>query len=251
MNEIEIKCKPFYVKVRKHYDSNVITFGNGSKFTKSRPKQEPDYFLYKFTKYYEIIPTDLEKSAFIKKHKWDKSNDSHGFAQFYKELTNTDDYPSTVYKYELDERHYNFVNVYKTCNWNEQDIYPYTISFADHIYIIKLQDGILLTDYTKAELKEQENKRKQEADYKVISGLLKTSIDNILIKYGMELKNSGIRFKNSTEYYKFVKLSLNRVIEELQENGYNVKLNPRVRSIKYSSIIVDKKDLRLKNEDNE
>lgn len=250
MNEIEIKCKPFYIKIYKHYDLNTLSFGNGCKFTKSRPKQEPDYLLYKFTKYYEIIPTDSEKLAFIKKHEWDKQSDAHNFGQFYRELTQSNDYPSNVYRYELVDNYYDFVNAYKTCGWGLEAKYPYTITFAEHMYIVKLQDGILLTDYTKTELKEQENKRKQEADYRVISGLLKTSIDNILIKYGMELRDSGIRFKNSTEYYKFVKLSLNRVIEELEQNGYNVKLNPRVRSIKYSSLIVDKKDLKLKNEDN-
>ena len=76
--------------------------------------------------------------------------------------------------------------------------------------------------------------------------MLKASIDNVLGKYGMELRNDGVRFKNSSEYFKFVKLSLMSVIDELNKNGYEAKLNPRVRAIKYSSLIVNKKDISLK-----
>lgn len=253
MQEKEIKCKPFYVKVAKPQIINTnlnITFGGNIRFYKFRPRQEDDYVLYKFSKYYEIIPTEEEKTTFIEKHKWDSRNQSTGFGQFYNEITNSEEYHKSIYRYELIENYYNFVNVYKSTNWYDFDKIPYTIEFADHIYIIKIQDGKQITDYTKAELKDRQRKKEQEAEYKVISNILKPSIDAVLIKYGMVLKSDGIHFKDMSEYYKFVKQSLNTVIQDLNENGYNVKLNPRCRSIKYSSLIVNKKDIKLKNEEN-
>ena len=153
----------------------------------------------------------------------------------------------TVYRYELVEDYYNFVDFRKSGNFNTDfDKIPYTVTFADHMYIIKLEDGKLITDYSKAEILEKQKKSEQEAEFKVISNVLKVSVDNILGKYGMELRNDGVRFKNSSEYFKFVKLSLMSVIDELNKNGYEAKLNPRVRAIKYSSLIVNKKDISLK-----
>ena len=240
-----IDSKPFWVKVPKHYETGEYLLLSGTKFTKARPKQEEGYRLYKFTRYYEIIPTEKEKSDFVKKYEWSKNGKS--FADFYKEITGNTDYFKTVYRYELVEDYYNFVDFRKSGNFNTDfDKIPYTVTFADHMYIIKLEDGKLITDYSKAEILEKQKKSEQEAEFKVISNVLKASIDNILGKYGMELRNDGVRFKNNSEYFKFVKLSLMSVIDELNKNGYEAKLNPRVRAIKYSSLIVNKKDISLK-----
>ena len=240
-----IDSKPFWVKAPKHYETGEYLLLSGTKFTKARPKQEEGYRLYRFTRYYEIIPTEKEKSDFVKKYEWSKNGKS--FADFYKEITGNTDYFKTVYRYELVECYYNFVDFRKSGNFNTDfDKIPYTVTFADHMYIIKLEDGKLITDYSKAEILEKQKKSEQEAEFKVISNVLKASIDNILGKYGMELRNDGVRFKNSSEYFKFVKLSLMSVIDELNKNGYEAKLNPRVRAIKYSSLIVNKKDISLK-----
>lgn len=240
-----IDSKPFWVKVPKHYETGEYLLSGRTKFTKARPKQEYGYQLYKFTRYYEIIPTEEEKHNFVKKYEWSKNGKS--FADFYKEITGNTDYFKTVYRYELAEDYYSFVNFYKSASFNtNQDKIPYTVTFANHMYIIKLEDGELITDYSKAEILKKQKQSEQEAEFKVISNVLKTSIDNILSKYGMELRDDGVRFKNSSEYFKFVKLSLMSVVDELNKNGYEAKLNPRVRAIKYSSLIVNKKDMRLK-----
>ena len=240
-----IDSKPFWVRVPKHYETGKYLLSCGTKFTKARPKQKYGYRLYKFTRYYEIIPTEKEKHDFVKKYEWSKNGKS--FADFYKEITGNTDYFETVYCYELAEDYYNFVNFRKSGSFNTNwDKIPYTVTFANHMYIIKLEDGELITDYSKAEILKKQKESEQEAEFKVISNMLKVSIDNILSKYGMELRNDGVRFKNSSEYFKFVKLSLMSVVDELNKNGYEAKLNPRVRAIKYSSLIVNKKDIRLK-----
>ena len=244
MQEIKIDSKPFYVKIHTDDKTGELRYDCYMKFTKSRPKQESGFKLFKFTKYYEIIPTEQEKQAFINKYKARQYGE--GLKTFYNEVTNSEDYGTKLYGNEIINHIWDYVHftkIYKSGN----DPKEWTITFADHIYIIKFNDGELITDYSKAELRERKEKSEQEAEYKVISNILKESIDAILEKHGMELKDDGIKFKNSSEYYKFVKLSLNNVIDELNKNGYCAKLNPRVRSIKYSSVIVNKKDLRLKN----
>ena len=238
----EIKCKAFYMRCRIDNNTGQVNFRWG-KQTKTRPNQEIGEVIYKFTKYHEIIPTEKEKVDFINKYNNDaKHNVSIGPIEFYNFLMNVEQSENNWTCDKLHSQEYLYVYLsYDYRSGKSEIVLP------EHFLIIKKDDGEIIKGFKKSELTRKEKIAKQEADFKVMTSILKISLDNLCDKYGMKLTDNGIYFKDRLCYNKFIKEALsNTIIKELNENGYEAKINPRIQAIKYNTQIVNKKDLKFK-----
>ena len=236
----EIKCKAFYMRCRINNNTGQVNFRWG-KQTKTRPNQENGEVIYKFTKYYEIIPTEEEKINFKARYELGHDN-SIGIIEFYNFLMNIDQSDNNWARDDLHSQ--DFLSVYVRHDYQTN---KHTIVLPDRFLIIKKIDGEIVKGFKKSELDKKEKIAKQEADFKVMTSILKISLDNICDKYGMKLTSNGIYFIDRICYNKFIRESLNNtIIKELNENGYDAKINPRIQAIKYNTQLVTKKDLKFK-----
>lgn len=245
----KIPCKTLYLKWNKSrsLDDNDCWFNFN--YHKSRPVKTIYDNVYKFKNYRELILTDTEinilKNEFLLNCK-DKQNIS--YRNFIKSFIG-----HSVLGFE-----YGIISDYSTWNHFKANYVPKntfqseTLEFLAEppFYYFDLEDGEEI-QHNKNELEKIKAKNNQEADIKVIENILMPSLNSILEKYGLKYNASGIRFKDYKAYTTLIKKFFDdTIIKELKENGFDVKLNSKIRSFKYDTYLIRKNDIKLKLNNN-
>lgn len=243
----KISCETLYLKWDKTRNIDEDNYFNFS-YYKTRPVKTIYHDVYKFKNYRELILTNDEIINF--KNKW-------LFLAEQNDITYRDFLRNFIkdgilgFSYDIVKEyspwdHFRFH--YARENWFDKGKLEFLAK--PPFYYFDLKDGEEV-QYNKKELEKIKIKNSQEADIKIIETMLMPSLNNILDKYGLVYNNSGIKFKDYKTYTTIVKKFFeDTVVKDLKENGFDVKLDSKIRSFKYNTYLIRKGDIKLKLNNN-
>ena len=217
------------------------------KYYKTRPNLailKANGKLYKVTTIYTVnnkyLTEDLYKAAIKREletgniHKYSRPNVSN-YEILYQLLA----------KYQIDPINTNRFKIISAESFINKRLWSYANTF-DHLYFIYLDDLKEIKTLTKKEQNYLDDKNKKEAENKIITKLMRNTIETICAQYGMILKNDRIMFKDYKSLINFYTIALNEtIIKGLCDNGFTIKKNLTKRKIGINTVLFTLNDLGL------
>lgn len=246
----KIPCKTLYIKWKNYTDFSKDDEWRGFTHHKTRPVKKYDDNLYKFKNYRELVLTTEEIEDFKNSYLISKSQESMSYRKFIKNFVghNVIGFDNETVEDYSTWNH--FACRYLRESWSAPA--QLELTAEPPFYYFDFDDGEEVP-YNEKELAVVKAKNSQEADIKIIENMLMPSLNNILDKYNLLYDHAGIRFKNYKAYTTTIKkLFEDTIVKDLKENGFDAKIDSKIRSFKYDTYLIQKKDLKLKlNNNNE
>lgn len=199
--------------------------------------------LYKFSKVYTIDNMYLTKDLYIAAEKRSLENNPHKYSR--PNISNYEIFYQILKKYNVNTeniKNFKMVDNESFCN---RRLWSYEENFKNicFIYLNELDE---IKNLTKKEQMYLNNKNKKEAETKIITKLMRNTIETICSQYGMALKGDRIMFKDYKGLMDFYKIALDQtIIKGLTENGFTINKKNNKRKIGISTVLFTLEDLGL------
>lgn len=197
--------------------------------TKTRPVRDAEDLLYFLSDGYEVTLTEE-----------DILNDPRLNIPFLKPAT----VASVVHDMYFPNAEECFIN-------SDEDYYLLT---DDHGKLIHSTITVFLKREQRFDLTKKDRDRidKREAlktNQKLVKTFALGSIEEVLAKYGMEIRFNSVRFKDSNTLKKFVIQALEQtIVKELNDLGLDVKLSKRFQKLTPKSTLIEMEKILLKQQ---
>lgn len=197
--------------------------------TKTRPVRDAEDLLYFLSDGYEVTLTEE-----------DILNDPRLNIPFLK--------PATVASVVRDMY---FPNVEECLINSDEDYYLLT---DDHGKLIHSTITVFLKkeqifDLTKKDRARIDKREALKTNQKLVKTFALGSIEEVLTKYGMEIRFNSVRFKDSNALKKFVIQALEQtIVKELNDLGLDVKLSKRFQKLTPKSTLIEMEKILLKQQ---
>lgn len=199
--------------------------------------------LYKITKVYTIDNLYLTKDLYIAAEKRSLENNLHKYSK--PKISNYEILYQILKKYNVNTENIKNFKIVDFETLGNRRLWGYEETFKD-LYIIDISDLEEIKTFTKKEQKYLDNKNKKEAETKVITKLMRNTIETICSQYGMVLKGDRIMFKDYKGLMDFYKIALDQtILKGLSENGFTITKNNNKRKIGINTVLFTLKDLGL------
>lgn len=217
------------------------------KYYKTRPNLailKANGKLYKVTTIYTVdskyLTEDLYKAA-IKREL--ENGNIHKYSQ--PNVSNYEILYQLLKKYNIDPENIKKFKIVDNETFGNRRLWSYEKNF-ESIYFIYLDELNEIKTLTKKEQTYLNNKNKKEAETKVITKLMRNTIETICNQYGMVLKNDRIMFRDYKGLMDFYKIALDQtIIKGLNENGFTINKSNNKRKIGISTVLFTLEDLGL------
>lgn len=199
--------------------------------------------LYKINNVYTINNCYLTKDLVEAAEKRSLENNPHRYSR--PSISNYEILYQILKKYNVDVINIDKFKIIDSETLGNRRLWSCEDNFKD-IYFIYLDNLEEIKTLTKKEQTYLDNKNKKEAETKIITKLMKNTIETICNQYGMTLKDDRIMFKDYKGLMDFYNIALNQtIIKGLTENGFTINRKNNKRKIGISTVLFTLKDLGL------
>ena len=214
---------------------------------KTRPNlvvaKEDNYKVYRFKKIYRVNDIYLTNDLF--QQAIQRANEKNNHHYSIPDISNYEILYQLLLKHKGDGSLVDKFFIINNTYYFSDRLAKYKDTFKDlfFVYLDDLEEVKILNKSEKIYL---ENKNKKQAETKIITKLMKNTIETICNQYGMTLKDNRIMFKDYKGLMDFYNIALNEtIVKGLTENGFTITRKNNKRKIGISTTLFTLEDLGL------